>query len=198
MENKKAQPMRSKKYFLLVLLVPVAILLSLTFKPLVATHYGVEVTLRTEPYDPRDLLYGDYEDLNFEAESVPVKLFDSHLKKHFKITKQDDDEYAQYLGKSLRIAEPTVYLTLGKNNGIDEVVSVHEEEPSSGVYLKGTLLTSSYRDGKVRIELPLDRYYVEENTGKVLEEQSRKGKLLAKVGVYHGYPIIKSVSVENK
>jgi uncharacterized membrane-anchored protein len=184
--------MRNLKLFLLSLCIPIIVLLSMTFKPLLAISAGEEIKLQTVPYDPRDLFYGDYVDLQFEVERVELNLLDEDLRKKFN---QENNEYIRYSGKENKI---NVFITLKENSeGIHQAVKVSKNKPQGKTYIKGVLYPYSSFDNKLEVNIPIERYYVEENTGKKLEEQARQGELLATLKVYKGYSILKSVELKN-
>jgi len=45
----------------------------------------------------------------------------------------------------------------------------------------------------VRVDYGLDKYFVPENTGLDLEAASRRGDLAARVKVFRGYPLLRSI-----
>ncbi len=161
-------------------------------KPLTATYLGESIKLQTIPYDPRDLFYGDYVDLNFEIEEVPLDIIYEPLLKKLDIHGDSSKPYQD--------VKVFIELKEDKATGIFKAWRVVETKPKSGVYIKGVM--SPYVDWtadkgykKVNINIPIERYYLEENTGKQLEKESSQGRLIATVKVYKGYPILQSVEV---
>ncbi|WP_308638635.1 GDYXXLXY domain-containing protein [Paenibacillus silvisoli] len=129
-----------------------------------ALWVGKEITLQTVPVDPRDQLYGDYVQLNYEINSPPSSAWKG-------------------AGRQPERGD-VVYVLLAENvkEGDFEVVSVHDQKPSHSageVVLKGRVQYADY--GTIRIHYGLEQYFVEENTGKALEE--RAGNLLVHVKV---------------
>ena len=169
--------------FLISLFVPVILLLSMTLKPLVTINYGQTIRLQTVPVDPSNIFYGDYVDLEFEAENIPVNLVESSLRKELEGT---TNGYSQ--------DDLKVYLRLAYNNETDThiVTNLTRSKPTSGIYLKGILHPSIYEE-KVRVSIPLEQYYLEDNTGLALEEKARNGELIATIKVRNGYAILRTV-----
>lgn len=185
---------RNKQFFI-SLLLPVIILLTMTVKPLLTVLTGETIYLQTTPVDPSDIVYGDYVNLEFEIETLPLSLLDKGLKKQL----SKDQNYFNF------DHDKTVYITLKKNNktNIYEATKVTENKPNSEVFIKGEL--SSYINQgdwdndqspkDVHVHIPIERYYVEDNTGTLLEKQSQKGNLKAEVKVRNGFAVIRDIQV---
>lgn len=181
---------RSKKWLLLAFILPVLILLGMAFKPFVTLTTGQEIAVKTIPVDPTDLLYGDYVDLRYQVEEIPVFLFDKELTKKYKPESYNHDETSVY-----------IWLENGDEN-IYDVSRVSEQKPEKGVYLKGTLSGTPVEldDEPAYYDIDLDvdtisKYYLEEGTGKQLEEQANKGQLVAHMKWKDGYVILTSVEM---
>lgn len=172
------------KLFLFSLILPIILLASMTVKPLIAIYYGDTVKLQTVPYDPRDLFYGDYVDLEFEAENIPINIVEKSLRK----TLEDNTS-----GSSPR-DNFKVYLILEQDNrtGVHDVTNVIANKPKSGTYIKG-IITPYIYEGKVTVSIPIEKYFIAEYTGKKLEDASIKGQLVATLKVYNGYSILRGV-----
>ncbi len=161
-------------------------------KPLTATYFGETVKLQTVPYDPRDLFYGDYVDLNFEIEEVPLDIIYEPLLKKLDIHGDSSKPY-----KDVKVF---IELREDKASGVYKAWRVVEVKPKSGVFIKGVMspyvnMTEGQNLKKVNINIPNERYYLEENTGKQLEKESSQGRLIATVKIYKGYSILQSVEV---
>lgn len=156
----------------------------MTIKPVMTIYYGETIRLQTVPYDPRDLFYGDYVDLNFQAETIPLLLLENSLR-----TRLEDNASRDYPREDVK-----VYLILEQNNktGVHDVIRVSANKPKSGTYIK-SILRPFINDNSVTVSIPIEKYYVEEDTGKELEDASRKGQLIATIKVYKGYTILRSV-----
>ncbi|MEH7393092.1 GDYXXLXY domain-containing protein [Bacillus sp. JJ1474] len=181
------------KQFLLALIIPVIILLGMTVKPLLTTFFGETIYLQTVLFDPRDLFYGDYVDLQFEIERLPVTLLDKELQSKLE---SNGHSFKDYKDTSVYIV-----LELNQQSGIHEAVIITEKKPSSSPYIKGIMSPYlSYSDWDdqnsqkvVYIDIPVERYFLEENTGKQLEQDAREGRLIAEIKVKNGYPILQGI-----
>ncbi|WP_019414085.1 GDYXXLXY domain-containing protein [Paenisporosarcina sp. TG20] len=174
----------NNKLFIISLTLPIILLLSMTVKPLITIYFGETVKLQTVPFDPRDLFYGDYVDLDFEAENIPINIVENSLRKTL-----DNNTSGSYSRDDLK-----VYVVLEQNNitGVHDVISVSAKKPKSGTYIKG--ISSPYiHENKLTVSIPIEKYYLAENTGTQLEEASSKGQLIATIKVYNGYSILRSV-----
>lgn len=174
-----------RKYILnryLLGLIPVIILLAMTFLPLMTYFYGEEILLETKPVDPRDIFRGDYVYLSFDINDVHIDLFPEELKK--------PETFAQYKNKKL-------YAVLKKQGDFYEVERMSFEKPDHPYYLNAQIkfyspLEKGYDDIQ-HVDYQIDRYFVPENTGKQLEELSQKGELAVKAKVRNGYPLLMEV-----
>lgn len=168
------------RWFWLVFLIPVVSLISITIQPLLAYMSGEQITLKTVPVDPKDLFYGDYVRLKLAIEEVDISQLDSTLAR--KVTNHPSDSGIP------------VYVSLKPEGGTYEVDQVSESRPSNALYLKGTLQSKSAfpfgEKKKYRMDYQLDRYYVEEGSGKKWEALSQKGGVLVDVKVKNGCGVI--------
>lgn len=181
--EKKGEIQVNKYKKILVFCLPIIILLLMTVLPLLTHSLGDSIVLKTKPYDPRDLFRGDYVVLEYEIEEVPVNKFEDGI-----IT---EDSYG-YNGK-----EDKVYIVLKEIDGIHEVDYISKKRPKSKIYVKANIEYIPY-DGEIAmLNCGLDSYFVPENTGRELEDLSRKGNVLAEVKVLNGYALLKSI-VEDK
>lgn len=184
MEKRKNSGVFPDRWFWLTLLIPVVVLFSLTIRPLSAMLAGEHITLETVPVDPKDLFYGDYVQLELAIEEVDASLLEPPLAQ--KVV--EDPVYSGF----------PVYVSLRPKGQKFKAVKVTESAPSQSPYLKGMLRpNTAYVNaaGKqvYRIDYQLDRYYVEEGTGKKLEELAREGKIWVDVKVKGGYGVIVAV-----
>jgi uncharacterized membrane-anchored protein len=167
------------RWFWITLIIPVILLLSLTVRPSMVVLFGKTIALQTVPYDPTDVFYGDYAVLKFEIEDIKGSLLDADLSR--KLTNGKDGI--------------PVYVSLRQNGNVYVVQQISEKRPNTEMYLKGNLETNynSPSEKTYHIDYGLDRYYVEEGTGKELEKKSQQGKLVAQLKVKNGYAVITSV-----
>ena len=100
---------------------------------------GRQVKLMTRPIDPADVFRGRYVALAFTADRVPRELV------------RADFDYAD-----------VAYVELRQNaDGFAEVVALHKDKPAGELVIKGTVNFLSPET--VGVELPFDRYYMDEN-----------------------------------
>jgi len=126
---------------------------------------GREVTLQTQPVDPRDLLRGDYVVLRYNISQLPSGVL---------------------AGKTAETRNPVVFVKLAPNaNGLYEAVSVSAEPvtvTAPEVLIRGRV---SYSCGssvrtfcdKLTIKYGLESYFVPEGEGKKLEQARNQQKL---------------------
>ncbi|QAS51652.1 GDYXXLXY domain-containing protein [Halobacillus litoralis] len=116
--------------------------------------WGKSITLQTAPVDPRDPFYGDYVTLSYEIEEVPEDKWAAE-------TDVDRGE--------------RVFLLLEENEeGIHELVeasTLFPEPNGEQVVLTAKHNWSDPSTGQHRVEIGLNRYYIEENTGLDWEER---------------------------
>ena len=90
-----------------------------------------------------------------------------------------------------------VYGTLVKQGDVYVLDSLSDKKPTGTIYLTGKLNGYDYQnvDGinVHSVNFGLDRFYVPENSGKELEDLSRKGQLIAHLKVKNGYGILKEI-----
>lgn len=177
--------------YLLVMLLPLAVLLSRPVVPAVVLLLGQEVQLATEPFDPRDLFRGDYVELRFAIETVPLSLLSGDLLE--KAKKAQDDNVQMVLYATL---EPD-------KEGIYRVVRLTETRPSGGSYIRGKV-ASRFMSGWASNSLSLSygnslsRFYVKENTGLELERAAREGRVIALAKVWNGKIVLDSIRTLDK
>lgn len=125
---------------------------------------GREVTLQTQPVDPRDLLRGDYVVLRYDISQLPA---------------------GTLAGKPAAERNPVVFVKLAPNaNGLYEAVSVSAEPvpvTAPEILIRGRV---SYSCGSGRtfcdrltIKYGLESYFVPEGEGKKLEQARNQQKL---------------------
>lgn len=169
--------------FLIAVSIPVIILLSMTVFPLISYFFGEEILLETEPYDPRDIFRGDHVILNYKINNINIDKLPGEVKK----------DYKKYRNKK-------AYAVLKKTGTYYDVDYISIEKPKDGIFLSCKLpryysFNPYLPDTEkiVRVYYNLDKFFVPENTGSVLEDMSRKGQLIARVRVYNGYPLLTNV-----
>jgi len=180
------------KNYLFAMLLPLAVLFSMTLLPIFTLYAGEEISLKTRPVDPRDLFRGDYVILDYEINEIVPEKMDEEAQKILK----SDQSYDLY-GKD-------VYVVLKKGKTYHEVDYAAFKKPVGKLYLKGkidyirtqNIATEREKVVSVIVSYNLDKYFVPENTGLKLEELSRQGQLAVKVKVLNGYPVLIDVFSE--
>lgn len=161
--------------YLAIAFLPTLLLLHVPIVNFAVLALGERVLLETEPVDPRDLLRGDYVELDYRISNIPKNLV------------------PESFGEVTRKGH-TAYVVLQKDaQGVAEVVGV-SPEPSGGLYLKGTLRTG-WGSGYT-CDYGLGVYYVPEGTGRALEEAIREASVFADVRVLRGRGVIKTLEVK--
>ncbi|AQS60182.1 GDYXXLXY domain-containing protein [Desulforamulus ferrireducens] len=181
--------------YLIIALLPLLILVGLTAKPVLTYTLGEEIILKTQPVDPYDLFRGRHMVISYEISTVDI----SKMPQDFTQVQGDlapvekDDLYMKwgenYRGKKL-------YAVL-KKDGPYHTVERLVTEPPAGLYLPCTFqYVDKDADGQYRVRLNynLDKYFIPEDSSSELEDAAREGLVLAKVKVYHGYPLLVDLS----
>jgi uncharacterized membrane-anchored protein len=138
-------------------------------------YFGKEIKIKTAPVDPRDILYGDYVTLRFDISTVPVSKW------------KDDNQLFDS-------RQHTAFVVLEENKeGYYEVQNVYPEKPEvqdHQVVLKGQA-ERIWGDAteQIQINYGIERYYVEENTGKILEQQASEMVVTVSVAPWGAHKI---------
>ena len=133
---------------------------------------GMTIRVTTTPADPRDLFRGDYVTLRYKfsnASSIPGSTI-------------RNDEAGQ-----------TVFVTMEQDGELWKATGINRTKPKEGVFLRGTL--KSY--GR-EIVYGIESYFVQEGTGKAIEEAMRRNRenvVVELVVAPDGKAAIKTVSV---
>ena len=168
--------MKNKKTFLLAVLIPLLILLAMTIKPQATVLFGQEIVLETKAYDPTDLFRGDY---------VAISLAISEMPK-FKVTLPID-----------KVSNKNLYVSLKQEGKYYVVDNVGETKPKQGIYLRGKFRNTYNQFGeadKFSVDYSLDKYFLEQGSGKDLEQESYAGGLVASVKVLGGYGVLTGIA----
>jgi uncharacterized membrane-anchored protein len=184
---------KNKNGFLIAMVIPVFILLGMAVQPLLTLFWGQEILLETRPFDPRDIFRGDYVNLSYQIEEVPIEKFPAKLLSLSENTNEKTD-YRKV---------QKVYGVLKETNGYMVIDYITLEKPKDKIFIKGNLPVYNaflYRDKNsnypVFVNFGLDKYFVPENTGTELEDASRQGKIAARVKVYNGYALLVGLSIQ--
>lgn len=169
--------MRRKEYFILPILIALLFLQFLPYQ--LVSVLGQEITLNAELYDPRDVFRGDYVALNFTQETVSSSTFKTGL-----------NDLSDHYGK-------TLYAVIKNQGKVWTVQSVTLERPSDVVYISCKMdYYDSYSD-EVMLDFGIDRFYIETNTGREIEDAAREDRLLARLKVWRGQMIMTDVIIQN-
>ncbi len=146
---------------------------------------GDTVLVKTEAVDPRDLFRGDYVALALGLEMITRDQISEEVYKDInEINKMEESLYEQ-----------EIFVLLKENNGIHEVSDVALQKPEAGIYLNAIIVgtyenNDSHELESIQLRYEIDRYFVEENTGKNLEDMIREGNAFAKLKIKNGDALI--------
>ncbi|KAB2665871.1 hypothetical protein F9K85_20650 [Brucella tritici] len=145
---------------------------------------GSEVTLQTEPFDPRDLMRGDYVVLGYEISSLSRKNIQGERPAGSQIVyvavKPDADGIARFSRASF---VPLSELAAGE------------------VQIRGEAAYSIFDDpeSNIRLNFGIERYYVPEGQGRAIEDSQRERRITAIVAVDpKGMPVIKALQEDGR
>lgn len=162
--------------YLAIAILPLLVLLYTPISNYVVLHFGGKILLETMPFDPRDILRGDYVRLEYEIQDIPKEMIPEAL--------NDDHDYDR--------TPRFFYVSLGlDDDGIAHVSGISMKRPGGGTYLKA-FFRSSWSS---RADYNLGVYYVPEGTGRALEDAIREKRVLADVRVLRGRGVIKKLEV---
>ncbi|MBM7554087.1 GDYXXLXY domain-containing protein [Thalassobacillus pellis] len=125
--------------------------------------FGETIHLKTAPVDPTDLFYGDYVILNYEIEEITEEKWSGEEPSH---------------------GEKVYVLLAEAEEGVYEVKKASTEKLEAGkgeVVLKGKHQWTDMSSSLHRISYGINRYYVEENTGRKYEQN--QGGMIVEVVV---------------
>lgn len=176
--------MKNKKniilLFALVVLAQLYIPLQMIFNQEDIIKTGTEFKFKTEPIDPNDPFRGKYIILNYKERKIPVK----NVKKW---------DYNQ-----------TVFAELGKDkNGYAKIILISKNKPQkkSNYFTAKISFINTYKDNYILLDIPFDRFYVNENKAKKAETTyvesmvDQKNKTYALVAIKNGEAVIKDVRI---
>ncbi|QOZ42439.1 hypothetical protein XH89_02365 [Bradyrhizobium sp. CCBAU 53340] len=151
--------------FGLAILLQCALLMLMVADRMQILRDGREVTLRTQPVDPRDLLRGDYVTLGYAISQLPA---------------------GALAGQPAAERSPVVFVKLAPDaNGLYEAVSVHAEPvpvTSPEILIRGRVVYSCGSNSRtfcdrLTIRYGLESYFVPEGEGRKLEQARNQQKL---------------------
>lgn len=116
--------------------------------------FGKEVLLKTTPFDPRDILRGDYINLKFEISEIKDK--NHNLRGRY-------------------IKAPVYVILETDENNIAHASDITLIKPKNVLFIKGR---QNYRYGEnVEIKYGIESYFIKQKTGGKLEKELSKGAL---------------------
>ncbi|WP_025091426.1 GDYXXLXY domain-containing protein [Brucella intermedia] len=145
---------------------------------------GAEVTLQTEPFDPRDLMRGDYVVLGYEISSLTRK----------------------EIGGTPSAGSRAVYVAVKPDaNGIARFSRASfaplSDLAADEVQIRGEAAYSISDDpqSNVRLNFGIERYYVPEGQGRAIEDSQRERRITAVIAVDpKGAPVIKALQDDGR
>lgn len=163
---------RRKTLFIIAVAVPLLLLLAMVVKPQATLLFGREIRLETKAYDPTDLFRGDYVAINFAISDVPKVKVPGSLKK---------------------IHNQSLYVSLKQEGSYYVVDQVSVNKPDTGIYLQGKFRDTFTDSDFYRVDYSLDKYFLEQGSGKELERASIQGGLIGTVKVLDGYGVLTGI-----
>ena len=115
--------------------------------------FGKEVTLTTEPVDPRDLFYGDYVILRYDIQTL-----DQSLWKEAKEPERNQK----------------VFVKLEPDGAIYTASGIYAHKPATAsheIVMQARFLYERSFNHEYFFDYGLERYYIPEGTGQDIEEQ---------------------------
>ena len=168
--------MNKKKTFLLAVLIPLLILMAMTIKPQATVLFGQEIVLETKAYDPTDLFRGDYVSISLAISEIPKSKVTLPINK---------------------VSNKNLYVSLKQEGKYYVVDQVSETKPKQGIYLRGKFQDTYNPSGEANmfsVDYSLDKYFLEQGSGKDLEQKSYSGGLVATVKVLGGYGVLTGIA----
>lgn len=112
--------------------------------------FGKVVYLKTTPVDPRDLLRGNYVNLNFEISRIEDYSLNHYFKKGYIILKTDENNIASY-------------------------ESFSAEKPKEGLFIKGEILNRNHYTGKYEAKYGIESYFLSPDKARKMENELSQG-----------------------
>ncbi len=162
--------------FAALIVLQVAVPVSMIVKRETTLKYGTAFKFKTAPVDPYDAFRGRYVALRADIN---------------KVAKPD--------GVDLKYGQKVFAQLFVDQNGFAEVSKISTQKPQEGAYLIATVTYLSGSD--VGINLPIDRYYMEEKAApraeQVYREHSRRDKQDAHVVVriMDGFAVVEGLYI---
>lgn len=145
--------MKQKRWFTFIVIFQVLVLVFMAGSFYAIDVVGKEITLETEPVDPRDLFYGDYVILRYDIQTLDQGLW----------KEETEPEPGQ-----------TVYVKLEPSGEHYAAAGIYAKRPKASgdaVILQARYRYDRHFANEYYLEYGLERYYIPEDTGKEIEEQ---------------------------
>lgn len=151
-----------KKWMILVAIAQVGVLLAISFQREWIYRTGNIVYLRTAPVDPRDIFRGDYVQLDYDL-AIPEAS---------SISKKNHTN----LRKGNKYYQPVFVHIHKRKNGVADITDISINPPENGLYVKASIGRNIWQNYhyRGRIKYGIEKYFVEQNSGKQLERKRGK------------------------
>ena len=127
---------------------------------------GRTILLRTAPIDPNDAMRGDYARLDYDISTVTREQCRDEVLKMFA-----PSGYVY----SRQWRDTLVFATLKINDtGVAELVSVSDQRPDSGLFLRGRV--ESVNDHALRFRYGIEAFFMQQGTAQKLEDTRRNDR----------------------
>ena len=138
--------------------------------------FGETIRLKVEPVDPRDLMRGDYVILSYDISRVPKDGIEG-------IPDAKDTSW-RYWSRDQWMEERIVYVTLEPeaDGKLWRGVKASVNKPASGRFIRGKYVRYGWR-GLPEIRFGIEAFYVQEGTGRTLEQARNARHLTAEVAL---------------
>lgn len=174
-----------KNKFLICMLIPVVILLSMTIIPLLTLYNGVEIYIKANAYSSSDSFRGKNLSVEYNINNLDI----SKLPPSLLTTEEKDKKITN------------AYAVLKKNDEFYDVDYITLKKPTSQLYLKCFVhpyYESEPKDknnSKIYVNYNLDKYFLSENKDLVKNEYPNYQKEIkwdyaAKIKIYRGYALL--------
>ncbi|WP_226576857.1 GDYXXLXY domain-containing protein [Halobacillus litoralis] len=149
--------MKKNKWFYGFVLLQVFFLILMSVSYYAMDIFGETITLKTVPVDPRDPFYGDYITLEYEIEQIPK------------------EKWA--VEKPLTRGEKVFLLLEKSESEVYELVrasTIWPDASNAQVVLSSKYRWSDSSTAQYQVDIGLDRFYIEENSGALWEQRKER------------------------
>lgn len=165
---------KPSKFILAIAFQVVVIFAIIIFKLSVLTG-GIDLLLKIEPVDPRDLLRGDYVTFQYSISNT-----ESYLAREKEIKNGD-----------------TVYVVLRQYGKYWSIEGVQKNKPSEeNIFIKGSVASGGF-DARMHIVYGIEQYFIPEGEGRNFSFRDKDAA--ARVAVDdHGNAALKQIYIDDK